>query len=106
MHTHPMGGFPEEKIDEFNKAFQKVIEIFEFKFSANNYEDLKRDPKAYGFTESKRGMNFILKNEANYGLKQVVIMDATLYSDGKVRVEHQSIYKRDLDLINKLMKED
>ena len=50
MYTHPMGGFPEEKIDEFNRAFQKAIEIFEFKFSVNSYEDLKKNPKAYGLT--------------------------------------------------------
>lgn len=106
MHTRLMETFPKEKIDEFNRAFQKEIETFEFKFSVNSYEDLKRDPKAYGLTESKRGLNFILRDEQYPDTKKVVIIYATLYSDGRLVIEHQSIYQRDVDLINKLMKED
>ena len=91
-----------KNIDSFNNKLQHKIRILELNVEAKSYEDLKKDPKRYRFSETENFITFILK-ERRKGSEEldsfIVFRGSTEGNDISLRMF--SIYKLELKFMSK-----
>ena len=99
-----------QKVREFNEELQRKIKRLEWNIEERSYEDLKKNPSAYSFYETKDYMRFFVKERTNGRIRRtrsILIITATAYdASGSVRITSESISHEELNFLNRTTKDN